>query len=201
MWCQAVLQPFRAVCNLIFSDVRLPTIGGNTAEFPCESLKPLMAFLPPVDASRIWSAANTQANTRHSPQFLRTDYNLLHLAEKFWSLFQSNLVLNLALFQFLHHVAGTALSTTASVFRVETVKPFISQLVVLLFLSMIKEMQHCIILFMTVNAVRASSGFSADPQEFKSVHAKSGMCKTCLQLPPASMSWESQLIHAGGYSK
>jgi hypothetical protein len=51
-------------------------------------------------------------------------------------------------------------------------------------------MQCCIILFIIVNAVYVSSGFSAHHQELKSVHAASGICQTCLLLPLAWMSWD-----------
>jgi hypothetical protein len=53
------------------------------------------------------------------------------------------------------------------------------------FLSMTKKMQCCVILFITVNAVHVSSSFSTHHQEFKSVHAASGICQTCLLLPLA----------------
>jgi hypothetical protein len=46
-------------------------------------------------------------------------------------------------------------------------------------------MQHCVILFITVNALHVSSGFSAHHQEFKSVHAAAGICQSCLLLPLA----------------
>jgi hypothetical protein len=54
-------------------------------------------------------------------------------------------------------------------------------------------MQRCIILFIIVNAVHVSSGFSAHHQELKSVHAASGICQTRLLLPLAWMSWENPL--------
>ena len=46
-------------------------------------------------------------------------------------------------------------------------------------------MQHCIILFIIVNTLHVSSGFSAHYQELKSAHAASGICQTCLLLPLA----------------
>jgi hypothetical protein len=52
-------------------------------------------------------------------------------------------------------------------------------------------MQRCIILFVIINVVHVSSGFSVHHQELKSVHAASGICLTCLLLPLAWMSWDS----------
>jgi hypothetical protein len=46
------------------------------------------------------------------------------------------------------------------------------------FLSMTNKMQRCIILFIIVNDLHVSSGFSAHHQELKSVHAESGICQT-----------------------
>jgi hypothetical protein len=45
--------------------------------------------------------------------------------------------------------------------------------IVNVFLSMTNKMQRCIILFIIVNALHVSSGFSAHHQELKSVHAAS----------------------------
>jgi hypothetical protein len=50
---------------------------------------------------------------------------------------------------------------------------------------MTNKMQRCIILFVIVNALNVSSGFSAHHQELKSVLAASGICQTCLLLPLA----------------
>ena len=55
---------------------------------------------------------------------------------------------------------------------------------------MTNKMQRCIILFIIVNVLHLSSGFSAHHQELKSVHAASGICQTCLLLPLAWMSWD-----------
>ena len=60
---------------------------------------------------------------------------------------------------------------------------FMEPCIVDIFLSMTNKMQHCIIIFIIVNAVNVSSGFSAHHQELKSVHAASGICVTCLWLP------------------
>jgi hypothetical protein len=57
--------------------------------------------------------------------------------------------------------------------------------IVNVFLSMTHNMQHCIIVFIIVNALHVSSGFSAHHQELKSVHAASGIYHTCLLLPLA----------------
>jgi hypothetical protein len=54
--------------------------------------------------------------------------------------------------------------------------------IVNVFLSMTNKMQRCIILFITVNALHVSNGFSAHHQELKSVHVASGICQTCLLL-------------------
>jgi hypothetical protein len=43
------------------------------------------------------------------------------------------------------------------------------------FLSMTNKIQRCIILFITVNALHVSSGFSAYHQELKFVHAASAI--------------------------
>jgi hypothetical protein len=50
---------------------------------------------------------------------------------------------------------------------------FMGACIVNVFLSMTNKMQRCIILFIIVNAVHVSSGFSAHRQELKSVHAAS----------------------------
>jgi hypothetical protein len=53
---------------------------------------------------------------------------------------------------------------------------------------MTNKIQRCIILFIIVNALHFSSGFSAHHQELKSLHAASGICQTCqtcLLLPLA----------------
>jgi len=46
-------------------------------------------------------------------------------------------------------------------------------------------MQRYTILFITVNALRVSGGFSAHHQEIKTVHTASGVCQACLLLPLA----------------
>jgi hypothetical protein len=69
--------------------------------------------------------------------------------------------------------------------RPRILQPNLSLLSTLLlpsFLSITNKMQCCIILFINVNALQVSSGFSAHHQELKSVHAASGICQTCLLL-------------------
>jgi hypothetical protein len=68
--------------------------------------------------------------------------------------------------------------------------------IVYVFLRVTNKKQCCIALFITLNALHVSSGFSAHHQELKYVDAASGICQTCLLLPLAWMSWDSQLIHA-----
>jgi hypothetical protein len=45
-------------------------------------------------------------------------------------------------------------------------------------LRMTDKMQRCIMLFIIVNVLHVSSGFSAHHQELKYVHAASGICQT-----------------------
>ena len=71
---------------------------------------------------------------------------------------------------------------------------FMGPCILNVFLSMTNKMQRCVILFIIVNAVHVSSGFSAHHQELKSVHAASGICQTHLLLLLAWMSWKSQLV-------
>jgi hypothetical protein len=70
-------------------------------------------------------------------------------------------------------------------------EPFLKSMgpcIVTVFLSMTKEMQPFIILFIIGSALHVSSGFSAHHQEFKSVHAATCICQTFLVLPLAWMS-------------
>jgi len=53
------------------------------------------------------------------------------------------------------------------------------------------KMQRYTILFITVNALHVSGGFSAHRQELKTVHTASGICQACLLLPLAWVSWNS----------
>jgi hypothetical protein len=46
-------------------------------------------------------------------------------------------------------------------------------------------MQRYAILFITVNALHVSGGFSAHHQELKTVNTASGICQACLLLPLA----------------
>ena len=62
---------------------------------------------------------------------------------------------------------------------------FMGPCIVNVFLSMTNKMQCCIILFITVNDLHVSSGFSAHHHQLKSVHEASGICQTCLLLPLA----------------
>jgi hypothetical protein len=55
-------------------------------------------------------------------------------------------------------------------------------------------MQRCIILFIIVDDLHFSSGFSAHHQELISVYAASGICQTCLLLPLAWMSPNSSTL-------
>jgi len=50
-------------------------------------------------------------------------------------------------------------------------------------------MQRYTILFITVNALQVSGGFSTHRQEIKSVHTASGICHACFLLPLAWVSW------------
>jgi hypothetical protein len=47
-------------------------------------------------------------------------------------------------------------------------------------------MQRYTILFIIVNALRVSGGYSADHQELKTVHTESGICQACLLLAAAA---------------
>ena len=67
---------------------------------------------------------------------------------------------------------------------------FMGPCIVNVFLSITNKMKRCTILFIIVNALHVSSGFSAHHQGLKSVHAASGICQTCLLLPLAWMSWD-----------
>ena len=75
---------------------------------------------------------------------------------------------------------------------------FIAPCIVNVFLSMTTRMQSCIILFIIVNALHVSIGFSAHHQELKSVHAASGICQNCLLLPLAWMRWDSSTLAVTG---
>ena len=60
-------------------------------------------------------------------------------------------------------------------------------------------MQRYTILFITVNALHVSGGFSVHYQELKIVHTASGICQACLLL---QLAWfELELTHASGSSK
>jgi hypothetical protein len=50
-------------------------------------------------------------------------------------------------------------------------------------LSITNKMQRYTILFITVNALYVSGGFSAHHQELKTVHTASGIGQACLLLP------------------
>jgi hypothetical protein len=47
-------------------------------------------------------------------------------------------------------------------------------------------MQRYTIFFITVNALNVSGGFSAHPQELKTVHTASGICQACVLAATAS---------------
>jgi len=49
-------------------------------------------------------------------------------------------------------------------------------------------MQRYTIIFVTVNALHVSGGFSAHHQELKTVHTASGICQACLLAAAASGS-------------
>ena len=57
---------------------------------------------------------------------------------------------------------------------------FMGPCIVNAFLSITNKIQHCIVLFIIGNTLRISSGFSAQHQELKSVHAASDICQNCL---------------------
>ena len=62
------------------------------------------------------------------------------------------------------------------------------------------KMQRYTIFFITVNALRASGGFSAHHQELKTVHTASGICKARLLLPLAWVSWNSPMLASCWYT-
>ena len=49
--------------------------------------------------------------------------------------------------------------------------------------------QRYTIVFITVNALHVSGGFSAHHRELKTVHTASGICQACLLLLLAWVSW------------
>ena len=55
-------------------------------------------------------------------------------------------------------------------------------------------MQRYTTLFITVNALHVSGGFSAHHQELKTVHTASGIYQACLLLPLAGKSWNSPTL-------
>jgi hypothetical protein len=66
---------------------------------------------------------------------------------------------------------------------------FVGPCIVNVFLSLTNKMQRYTILFVTVNALRVSGGFSAHHQELKTIHKASSTCQDCLLLP---LAWVSE---------
>jgi len=62
-------------------------------------------------------------------------------------------------------------------------------------------MQRYTIFFITVNALHVSGGFSAHLQELETVHTASSICKACLLLPLAWLSWNNSPTLAVAASK
>jgi len=62
-------------------------------------------------------------------------------------------------------------------------------------------MQRYTILFITINALHVSGGFSTHHQELKTVHTASGICQVCLLLPLATPCSVRRTLHGTQHTR